>query len=338
MYRTIAAGLFAAALLGAAHPANAQTKITLSWAIAPQHLQPIITSPQMQAKKEIFKHLGKSYEVEPVRVVANAIAAMASNRTQIVAYPYQLYALAVLKAKLDVRVVGDLLATGTEGHYSPPMMVKKSSGIKAVKDLKGKRIGILARGTGFDAALRVTMRAAGLRADRDYTIVELPIPRIFGALQDNKIDAGFLLAPFTVMAKRTGQYQPVFEFGDSLGATQTVVLTARASWIAKNRAATVDFMEDYIRGWRYTLDPKNRDEVLNIVAAVTKRPVQAYKGWMFTKNDEFRHPWMEPNLTMLQRNIDDLVREKILPAGFDVAKYSDLSLIREARKRIEGEN
>ena len=62
---------------------------------------------------------------------------------------------------------------------------------------------------------------------------------------------------------------------DAVGPIQSLVWLAHADFIAKNRGAMVDFMEDHIRFRRWILDPANREAALKEVVRVTKQPMEA---------------------------------------------------------------
>ena len=66
-------------------------------------------------------------------------------------------------------------------------------------------------------------------------------------------------------------------------------MAARQSFIDKNRAALVDFMEDSLRIVRWYLDPANHKEVMEICARITKRPAEQF-DWVFTNKDNYRDP------------------------------------------------
>jgi len=51
-------------------------KIRIQWSVAPAHLTTLIT----QAPKEIYKHYGKSYVVEPVRMRGSGHALSGNHR------------------------------------------------------------------------------------------------------------------------------------------------------------------------------------------------------------------------------------------------------------------
>ena len=118
-----------------------------------------------------------------------------------------------------------------------------------------------------------------------------------------------------------------------MGATAAGI--ARAGWIKKNRAAVVDFLEDHMRFRAWAQDPKNRQEMLKVVSKATKRPAKNYAGWVFTKKGYYHAPDAKSNTAMLQKNIDDLVKLKILPFGVNVAKNTDQTLTTEAYGRLK---
>ena len=331
-----AAGL--ALLLAAASPAAAQPmKLVINFSIAPQHIQPFIFSSELRELK-VFRHWGKSYDVEVVRMGSTgpAIAAVATNRLHFFAAAYQGFAHAVLEAKLDLVVIADVLATGRGDNYSPPLYATKKSGLKTVPDLKGKRIAIISRSSGFDAAMRIQMRKFGMTVEKDYTLVEVPAPNMIAGLQQGLFDAAMMVPPFTIRAERLGEFHKIFEFREALGATQTVMLVAERSFLSKNDAVAKDFIEDYLRGWRYLLDPKNRDTYLKVAAAHLKSTPEQL-AWIGTKDDEYRDPWSVPDIEILQKNIDDMHKEGFLSGTVKVAERTDLSYIREARRRIEAD-
>ena len=126
----------------------------------------------------------------------------------------------------------------------------------------------------------------------------------------------------------------LFDQTQALGVTQMIVWTARKSFIEKNRAAMVDFMEDMLVITRWFQDPKNKDEVTKIASKITKVPPERF-GWLFTKQDTYRDPNLIPNVEALQRNVDVTRDLGFVKKPIDIKKYVDLSLAQEAAKRLK---
>jgi NitT/TauT family transport system substrate-binding protein len=101
----------------------------------------------------------------------------------------------------------------------------------------------------------------------------------------------------------------------------------------------LDFMEDAIREVRWYLDPKNHKEAVEIAARVSKRPPEGFDKWLFLKGgqagDYYRDRSMVPDLKALQANINLQHELGLLKASFDVNKHADLSIVREAAKRLK---
>ena len=109
---------------------------------------------------------------------------------------------------------------------------------------------------------------------------------------------------------------------------------ARQSFIDKNRAALIDYMEDMLRIERWYLDPKNHDEAMQIASKLLKIPADRF-GWLYTKRDYYHDANMMPDLVALQKNVDVAFELGIFKSKVDVKQHSDLSLIEEAAKRLK---
>ena len=213
-------------------------------------------------------------------------------------------------------------------------MSARTAASKRSEDLKGKVIGTNAGGSAVDIAMRAMLRKHGLEEKRDYTMVESPLPAMPAVLLEKKADLVPAVLPFAFNPKLREEGKVLFKQNEALGVTQMIVWTARKSFIDKNRAAMVDFMEDMLRITRWFLDPKNHDEVAQIASRITKAPPERF-GWLFTKQDTYRDPNLLPNLEALQRNVDVTRELGFVKNKIDVKKYSDLSLVQEAAKRLQ---
>jgi NitT/TauT family transport system substrate-binding protein len=321
------------ALLGAGSAANAEpVKIRMSWVAPVANWASIVLE-----KKELAKHMGKSYTVEPVRYqgTPQMITAIANNELEVSNLAYSSLAIAIENAGLtDIRVIADEFQDGVPGHFSQQFYVRKDSGINKVADIKGKIVGTNGAGSAVDVALRAMLKKHGLEDKRDYTMLEGPLPAMPAMLLEKKADLIPAVLPFALNPKLREEGKILFELRDALGPTQMIVWTARKSFIDKNRAAMVDFMEDMLRITRWYLDPKNHDEAAKIASKITKQPPERF-GWLFTKGDTYRDPNLMPNLEALQRNVDTTRDLGFVKGKIDIKKYADLSLVQEAAKRLK---
>jgi sulfonate transport system substrate-binding protein len=293
--------------------------------------------PLIVEKKDLAKHWGKSYVMEAVRYQGTPpmITAMANGELEIANLAYSTLGIAIQNAGIDdLRVISDEFRDGVPGYFSNQFFVRKDSGIKKIEDLKGKVLATNLIGAGVDIAMKAGLKKHGLLDKRDYTVIEAPFPTMPSMLNDKKADLVTAVMPFVLNPMLNQIGVPLYDQTEGLGASQFVFWAARQSWIDKNRAVLVDYMEDMLRIERWYLDPKNHDEVAKIASKLLKIPPERF-GWLFTKKDYYRDPDMMPDLVALQRNVDVVLDLGLIKSRLDVKAHSDLSLITEAAKRLK---
>jgi NitT/TauT family transport system substrate-binding protein len=211
--------------------------------------------------------------------------------------------------------------------------------VKSIKDLKGKVLATNAAGSAVDIIMRAALRKNGLDDRKDVSVVEAAFPNMKAMLTSKKADVIPGVIPFSFDKDLRDASRVLFTQEQIVGRTQMILWAAREDFLKKNRAAMVDFMEDSIRAVRWYLDPKNHDEACEIAARVSKRPAAAFKGWLFTKNgqqgDYYRDADMVPDLNALQANIKLQHELGLAKSSIEVSKHADLSIVREAAKRIK---
>ncbi len=323
-----ALGLFGIGTANSAEP----VKIRMGWVAPVANWGSIVLE-----KKDLAQHMGKSYTLETIRFqgTPQMITAIANNELEISNLAYSSLAIAIENAGLDdIRVIADEFQDGVPGYFSQQYYVRKDSGITKVEDLKGKVIGTNGAGSAVDVAIRAMLKKHGLEANRDYTLLEGPLPAMPAMLLEKKADLIPAVLPFALNPKLREEGKILFEQKDALGVTQMISWNARKGFIDKNRAAMVDFMEDMLRIVHWYLDPKNHDAAAEIASKITKQPPDRF-GWLFTKADTYRDPNLLPNLEALQRNVDTTRELGFVKKPIDIKKYADLSLVKEAAKRLK---
>lgn len=312
--------------------AQQPVKIRVSWTAPVSNWASILLE-----KKDLAKHLGKSYTLEPVRYAGTPlmITALANGELDVANLAYSTLGIAIKNAGLeDLRVIGDEFRDGVDGRYTNEFYVLKDGPIKTVADLKGKVVATNVSGSAVDVAMKAMLRKGGLEDKRDYTVLEAPFPTMRAMLAEKKVDLIPAVLPFSLDPELKKIARPLFSQRDAIGVTDMIIWTARKPFIDKNRAAMVDFMEDSIRIVRWYLDPKNQKEAAEIAARVTKQPVERF-GWLFTKTDYYRNPDMVPDMKALQSNVNITKELGFVKDHIDVDKYADLSVVQDALKRLK---
>jgi sulfonate transport system substrate-binding protein len=333
--RAILSALVAGALAAAA-AASAQAapmKIRVAWTVPIANWASILAE-----KKDLARHLGKSYDLEPVHFsgTPQMITALATGDIEIADLAYSSLALAIENAGMaDLRIISDEVQDGVEGHYSQEFMVRSDSDIEAVEDLKGRVLATNAAGSAVDIALRAMLKKHGLDPRKDVTIVQAGFPNMKAMLAEKKVELISGVLPFSMDPELRENTRTLFLQKEAIGRAQMIVWVGRAAFLAKSRATMVDFMEDTLRIVHFYLDPANHAESVAIAATVTKQPPERFDSWLFTKQDSYRDPNMLPDLAALQANIDVQYELGFLKAKVDLKNYVDLSIVKDAARRLQ---
>jgi sulfonate transport system substrate-binding protein len=292
----------------------------------------------MLEKRDLARHMGKTYELEPVRFTSSptVITAMASGELDIGNLAFSTLALAIENAGLkDLRVISDMIQDGVAGHFSNQFLVLRDGGVQRVEDLKGKAIASPGAGGAIDIAMRTMLLRHGLVDKRDYTVVEAPMPAMKAMLKDRKVALVPGVPPFAFDPDFGQIGRVLFTQRDALGPTQMIVLTVRQPFLERHRAAITDMFEDNLRIARWYLDPQNHEQVAKIAARLAKQPEERFAGWLLTGRDYYRDPKMLPNVQVLQANIEQQRQLGFLKRAPDIASYVDLSVVKEAAARLD---
>ena len=325
-------GAVAIALAGICSAQADPIKIRVAYAVPVANWASLLTE-----KKDLAKHWGTSYDFEAVRYQGTPpmITALAVNELEIADLAYSTLGLAIQNAGLDdLEVIGDEFQDGAPGYYSDEFFVRKDSGIAKIEDLKGKVIATNATGSGIDIAMKAMLHKHGLEDKRDYTTLEAPFPAMAAMLAEKKVDLVPGVLPFSLNPALREPSNVLFTQKEGVGRTQMIIWTARKAFLAKNRAAMVDFMEDVLRIERWYLDPKNHADVVAIGAKLLKVPPERL-DWLFTKQDYYRDPNGKPDLDALKKNVDITKELGFFSGSVDLAKHTDLSIVEEAAKRLQ---
>ena len=110
---------------------------------------------------------------------------------------------ALMRARLrgaEVVILG-----ASANHSSQKLLVSRNSRIRRLEELKGATIGVSQYGSEADTFTRNALAAAGVRADRDVTILQLGgHPQVAAAMAAGKLEVGALGGLAALTAERAG--------------------------------------------------------------------------------------------------------------------------------------
>lgn len=325
-------GLVAAGLLALGGVARAEpVTIKVGWVLMTSSSVPLSLE-----KKELLHHYGQSYVIEPVSIRATSamVTALATGDVNVGTLAYSSIAFAIQNAKLnDLRIISDVSQNRAQDPFTTHFMVLKDGPVKTVEDMKGRVGASLAAGSAVDISMRAMLRRHGLNDRKDLTIIEASFPNMKAMLLQKKADLVAVIPPYTEDPEMKANATTLFTQKDSMGPIQLIMWVGRSDFIAKNRAAMVDFMEDSLRVTRYFTDPAHHDEVIDLAVKGLKQPREQV-DMLWTKNDSYRDPNGMPDLTALQRNIDTQKEIGFIEQSIKVVDYADLSVVKEAAARL----
>lgn len=234
-------------------------------------------------------------------------------------------------AYADAVTVSQLIAKGAPMrvvstiYQSNPNEVSalKKTGIKSVKDLKGKKVGVPA-GSSQTTMLPLLLKANGLK-ESDMTMMNMPVAAMVPSLLQGQVDAilGSMDA-YQIQLETQGAELDNFPFADHGVPTVSTSIFASNSFIKENPEVLRKFIAASLKGWSFALDnPEKTIKHLKAIfpdmneklataelAAIT--PLFCSGGAKFIGKAEDAH-W-----TRTQELLSEV---KLLPAGQDPKSY-----------------
>jgi ABC-type nitrate/sulfonate/bicarbonate transport system substrate-binding protein len=203
--------------------------------------------------------------------------------------------------------------------------------IRAARELKGKRVaGSTAGGTATlmaDAALK----HFGLESGRDVTVVPLRDNRL-AALESGVVDAALLGVPENIMAVEKGYGELLF-LGDVLSFPQNG-FGASVKKIQESPDEVYGMVRATLRGFYFSLDPRNRDEVVSIIMKQWQLSDRKLAGEMLRQLSRGVLRDMSIKAEGMQLMIDLVREDSKVAQPFAVSQVTDFSFLEKARREL----
>lgn len=222
-----------------------------------------------------------------------------------------------------------------KGYSSSALLVTTdnyNSGVKSLKDIKGKRIGITQKGSTFHYMLGRMLEEQGMSLS-DVEIVPLnKISAVMAALESKQIDGCILNEPNITKVQKAGYGKLVVQVGDVI-PYQTSAIFYSPDFMGKKDAA-VRFMRAYNKACNYYYeaavekkDAKKLDEVVNIVAKYVKAPAEDIKAGL---------PYIDKDGKLLVSDIETQINwysaNKMISGKLQAKDVADTSFLEVALK------
>ena len=188
----------------------------------------------------------------PFDAAARMIAPLASGELEVGGGGISAGLFNAVARGLGVKIVADK-STSAPGLGNGALIVRKdlldSGRYKSVKDLKGLKLAVPAPGTGTSTSINRYLSTARLSI-ADVELVYLSFPQMVPALQNNGVDAAFLVEPSLTAVEASGAAVRIARDDEMFPNHQIAVMLYSGRFIKSSRDAAVRFMRAYLRGTR----------------------------------------------------------------------------------------
>ncbi len=242
-------------------------------------------------EKGFFKAEGLILELQWFEAAQPIAVATASNKLEVGATGITAGLFNMVAGGQKLLIVADK-GRESKGYSSSAVMVNTelwNKGVKKIKDLKGKKIGITQIGSTFHYMIGRLLEANGLTL-KDVELVPLSkISALMAGLQSRQVDAVILNEPNITKVLKDGYGKLVIQVGDVMDY-QTSAIFFSPDFAKNSRDNAVKFLKGYINATRYYYDAvltkkdgksvpgKNYDEVIAIIAKYTGTPFEDIKN------------------------------------------------------------
>ena len=203
--------------------------------------------------------------------------------------------------------------------------------IRAPRDLKGKKVAGSTTGGTATLMADAALKHFGLETSRDVSVVPLRDNRLT-ALESGTVDAALLGVPENIIAVDRG-YNELLFLGDILSFPQNG-FGASVRKIQDNPEEVYRMVHATLRGFLFSLEPRNRDEVINIILKQWRLTDRRLAGEMLKQfaRGIMRDMSVKPEGIQL---MIDLVREDSkVTQPFTVSQVVDFSFLDKARRDL----
>jgi ABC-type nitrate/sulfonate/bicarbonate transport system substrate-binding protein len=203
--------------------------------------------------------------------------------------------------------------------------------IRAPRDLKGKKVAGSTTGGTATLMADAALKHFGLEPGRDVTVVTLRDNRLT-ALESGTVDAALLGVPENIIAVEKG-YNELLFVGDILSFPQNG-FGASVKKIQDNPEEVYGMVRATLRGFLFSLEPRNRDEVTGLIMKQWRLTDRRLAGEMLKQFGRgiIRDMSVKPEGMQL---MIDLVREDSKVAQpFNASQVVDYSFLEKARREL----
>jgi len=299
----------AAAMMAMCTRALGQTPEKLHVGIIPDYgVAPVFAA----ISRGYFRDVGLDVDTSPSAGGAASIPALIGGSVDI-AYGNVVSTLLAAQQGLDLKVI----APGTNGsglaNTKAPVVAVGDSGIKSGKDLEGKSLGVNTRNNIIWLYARAWIKATGGNPDL-VNFREVPFPQMEDAVRQHRIDAAFMIPPFSTSALSTpGLMEIGFPYSEVQPGVNVGHFVTTGKFYAEKRETVDKFVTALRRGVVWYNENRLSDEGLGVVSSFTKMGLPLLK-----KIGDVGELPLHSDLPQLQQTMELMIENKLLSAPLDL--------------------
>lgn len=263
-----------------------------------------------------FREVGLEIDTTPSAGGAAGIPGLIGGSFDI-AYGNVVSALLAAQQGLDIKVI----AAGT--NVTDPKLdatgifTRTDSGIKSGKDLEGKSIAVNTRNNVIWLYARAWVKATGGDPER-VTFKEVPFPQMEDALRQQRVDAAFMVPPFSLVA---AQKDGLSKVGSPYSDVQPGVDVGQYVTTGKLLAAKPDTIKKFVTALRKGIEWHNAnltsDALLSLISGYTRADVALLKLAPVPTAP------VRSDLLQIGKTMQLMIESKLLPGPLDLDKIVD---------------
>ncbi|HKY08974.1 MAG TPA: ABC transporter substrate-binding protein [Candidatus Binatia bacterium] len=211
---------------------------------------------------------------------------------------------------------------------SQKLLVGKNSKVRRLEDLKGSIIGVSQYGSEADTFARNALALAGLRPDKDVTLLQLGgHPQVAAAMVAGKLDVGALAGLAALSAEKAGARQLASAAELKILSPSGTFATTR-SFIQRKRSVVERLTRSFVEAIHYL--KTNRSGSIALLQRYFGGLSAEEAGYLYQEQIDLIEVLPAPNEKALQSVLDRETDPKA--KGFSVADFVDASFFKEIEK------
>lgn len=229
--------------------------------------------------KGLYKANGLDVALVPITTGPQAVAALAGGSVDFVLNTMD-NALISSSKGFPVRcVVGNQVRNFYSLVVASRVPLQQHTYPGVMKELVGKSVGVIGRGTNIERMARSLYRNAGLSPDSATYVGVGVSTTALPAMEQGQIDMNLAFEPFQTIATVKNLGRVVVDMRKNEGPEEIIALGpsfqcffTSAKFIAEHRNAVDAFVKSHVEAERWMKDPKNFDELVRIVGSFAPMP------------------------------------------------------------------